>query len=108
MGEILRSKDDCKRPPAAGRGAPCHMGRPLSKAKPMASEGARPARFGPSPPLRGIARVPGDKSISHRALILAAMAVGRSRIAGLGEGEDVRATARALGAMGVGIARDGE
>ncbi|MFL6844050.1 MAG: 3-phosphoshikimate 1-carboxyvinyltransferase [Allosphingosinicella sp.] len=74
----------------------------------MASEGARPAIFGPSPPLRGTVRVPGDKSISHRALICAAMAVGRSRIAGLSEGEDVRATARALAAMGVRIGRGGE
>jgi 3-phosphoshikimate 1-carboxyvinyltransferase len=74
----------------------------------MASEGARPAKFGPSPPLRGTVRVPGDKSISHRALICAAMAVGRSRISGLSEGGDVRATARALAAMGARIARDGE
>ncbi|MBV9932244.1 MAG: 3-phosphoshikimate 1-carboxyvinyltransferase [Alphaproteobacteria bacterium] len=69
---------------------------------------ARPAAFGASPPLRGTARVPGDKSISHRALILAAMARGRSSITGLSAGDDVRATAAALGAMGVDIARDGE
>jgi 3-phosphoshikimate 1-carboxyvinyltransferase len=68
---------------------------------------ARPAVFGASPPLRGTARVPGDKSISHRALMLAAMARGRSRIEGLSEGEDVHATATALGAMGVRIERDG-
>jgi len=83
------------------------MGRPLSKAKPMSHSEARPGAFGASPPLRGTARVPGDKSISHRALMLAAMARGRSRIAGLSEGEDVRATAAALRAMGVAIARDG-
>ena len=83
------------------------MGRPLSKAKPMSQSEARPGAFGASPPLRGTARVPGDKSISHRALMLAAMARGRSRIEGLSEGEDVRATAAALGAMGVRIARDG-
>jgi 3-phosphoshikimate 1-carboxyvinyltransferase len=69
---------------------------------------ARPAAFGASPPLRGTARVPGDKSISHRALMLAAMARGRSRIDGLSEGEDVRATAAALRAMGVEIAREGD
>ncbi len=56
--------------------------------------------------LEGTLRIPGDKSISHRALMLGAMAIGESRIAGLLESEDVMATARALGAMGVGITRD--
>ena len=51
--------------------------------------------------------MPGDKSISHRALICAAMAAGRSRIDGLSDGHDVRATAAALGAMGVRIERQG-
>lgn len=51
-------------------------------------------------PLNGVARVPGDKSISHRALILSAMAVGESRIEGLLESEDVIATVAALWAMG--------
>lgn len=64
--------------------------------------------FRASAPLRGAARLPGDKSISHRALICAAMARGRSRIAGLSEGSDVAATAAALRAMGVAIGRDGE
>lgn len=73
----------------------------------MTTSEARPAAFGASPPLRGTARVPGDKSISHRALMLAAMARGRSRIDGLSEGEDVAATAAALRAMGVAIRRDG-
>jgi 3-phosphoshikimate 1-carboxyvinyltransferase len=63
--------------------------------------------FGACGPLRGTARVPGDKSISHRALICAAAAAGRSRIEGLSEGGDVRSTAAALEAMGVSIARDG-
>ncbi len=49
--------------------------------------------------------MPGDKSISHRALMFAAMAVGTSRIEGLLEGEDVLATAAALTAMGAHIAR---
>ncbi|HEX8261836.1 MAG TPA: 3-phosphoshikimate 1-carboxyvinyltransferase [Allosphingosinicella sp.] len=56
--------------------------------------------FGPAGPLRGTARVPGDKSISHRALMISALAVGRSRIEGLSRGEDVAATARAMQAMG--------
>jgi 3-phosphoshikimate 1-carboxyvinyltransferase len=83
------------------------MGRPLSKAKPMRDAGALRMEFGPAGPLRGTARVPGDKSISHRALMLAAMARGRSRIEGPCEGSDVHSTVAALRAMGVGIARDG-
>ncbi|HEX8222763.1 MAG TPA: 3-phosphoshikimate 1-carboxyvinyltransferase [Allosphingosinicella sp.] len=74
----------------------------------MAKSGPLPTAFGASGPLRGTARVPGDKSISHRALICAAMAVGQSRIEGLSEGSDVAATAAALRAMGVRIARDGD
>ena len=54
-------------------------------------------------PLRGEVRVPGDKSISHRAIMLAALAEGRSRIRGFLEGEDTRATARAFAQMGVRI-----
>jgi 3-phosphoshikimate 1-carboxyvinyltransferase len=73
----------------------------------MDLSGPRPTAFRASPPLRGTIRVPGDKSISHRALICAAMARGRSRIDGLSEGGDVGSTAAALGAMGVRIARDG-
>ena len=57
--------------------------------------------------LSGAMRVPGDKSISHRALIVSALAVGESRIDGLLEGEDVLATAAALGALGAPAARDG-
>jgi len=57
-------------------------------------------QLGGSPPLIGSASVPGDKSISHRALILAALARGRSRIHGLGNGADVAATRAALEAMG--------
>ena len=53
--------------------------------------------------LSGTARVPGDKSISHRALILAALAVGESRIEGLNDGADVLATIGALRAMGARI-----
>ncbi len=56
-------------------------------------------------PLTGRARVPGDKSISHRALILGALAVGTSRISGLLEGEDVLNTAKAMQALGARVAR---
>jgi 3-phosphoshikimate 1-carboxyvinyltransferase len=60
--------------------------------------------------LRGEVRVPGDKSISHRAIMLAAIAEGTSRITGFLEGEDTRATARAFAQMGVRIeaSRDNE
>ncbi len=57
----------------------------------------------PGGALRGEAAVPGDKSCSHRALILAAMATGESRIHGLLESDDVLATARAVEALGVEI-----
>jgi 3-phosphoshikimate 1-carboxyvinyltransferase len=61
----------------------------------------------PAMPLAGRLRVPGDKSISHRALMLAALAVGRTEITGLLEGEDVLATARALAALGAAVTRLG-
>ena len=69
-----------------------------------------PRRFLPAGPLRGTVRVPGDKSISHRALMLGALAGGETRVRGLLEGEDVLATAAAMRAMGADIARraDGE
>lgn len=54
-------------------------------------------------PLRGDVRVPGDKSISHRAVMFAALADGTSRIRGFLEGEDTRATARIFAQMGVRI-----
>ena len=59
-------------------------------------------------PLSGTIRVPGDKSISHRALMLGALAVGRTEIEGLLEGEDVLCTAAAMRAMGAGIERLGD
>jgi 3-phosphoshikimate 1-carboxyvinyltransferase len=52
--------------------------------------------------------VPGDKSISHRALILGALAVGETRISGLLEGEDVLNTAKAMKALGAQVERTGE
>jgi 3-phosphoshikimate 1-carboxyvinyltransferase len=61
-----------------------------------------------SVPLRGSCEVPGDKSISHRALILASLARGESRLFGLSRGGDVRNTARALRALGVEMGRWGE
>jgi 3-phosphoshikimate 1-carboxyvinyltransferase len=60
-----------------------------------------------SGPLRGRVRVPGDKSISHRALILGALAVGETRISGLLEGEDVLNTGKAVRALGAQVERTG-
>ena len=54
-------------------------------------------------PLTGEAHVPGDKSISHRALILGALAVGETKITGLLEGEDVLDTAKAMRAFGAEV-----
>ena len=65
----------------------------------------RPRAFWAARPLTGRVTVPGDKSISHRALMLSALAVGESTITGLLEGEDVLATAAAMRAMGVQIER---
>ncbi|WP_454886895.1 3-phosphoshikimate 1-carboxyvinyltransferase [Sphingomonas oryzagri] len=67
---------------------------------------ATPLRLVASGPLSGRVRVPGDKSISHRSLMLSAVAVGTSRVEGLLEGEDVLATAQAMRAMGASIVRD--
>lgn len=61
--------------------------------------------FASQGPLRGTIRVPGDKSISHRALMFAGLAVGQSRITGLLEGEDVLATAAAMRQFGADIVR---
>ncbi len=58
-----------------------------------------------SPRLEGRVRVPGDKSISHRALMFGAMAIGETIISGLLEGEDVINTARAMAALGVRVER---
>ncbi len=72
------------------------MTHPASK--PLASR--RPAA-----PLSGALRVPGDKSISHRALMFGALAVGETRITGLLEGEDVLRTAAAMQALGAEVVR---
>ncbi|MBV9828379.1 MAG: 3-phosphoshikimate 1-carboxyvinyltransferase [Alphaproteobacteria bacterium] len=71
------------------------MPRPLQASRPKAS-------------LYGTVRVPGDKSISHRALMLGALAIGRTEITGLLEGEDVLATAAAMRAVGADIARQAD
>ena len=60
------------------------------------------------PPLRGRVRVPGDKSIGHRALLIGALCDGDVAVTGLSDGEDNRSSARILGQMGVVIERHGE
>ncbi len=69
---------------------------------------ARNMLFEPGAALCGTVTVPGDKSISHRSLMLSALAVGESRVSGLLEGEDVLATAAAMRALGASIERDSD
>lgn len=59
--------------------------------------------YGPSGPLCGTLRVPGDKSISHRAVLFAAMARGASRLTGVLDSDDVRATLNAVSALGARV-----
>lgn len=59
-------------------------------------------------PLRGRVRAPGDKSISHRSLILGALATGVTEIEGLLEGDDVKRTAQAMQAFGAEVTREGD
>jgi 3-phosphoshikimate 1-carboxyvinyltransferase len=77
-----------------------HSDRPADQKTPLEARS--------SGPLIGKARVPGDKSISHRALILGALAVGETRISGLLEGEDVLNTAKAMRALGARVERTGD
>lgn len=72
------------------------------------SDQTRPLQSRASGPLTGKVRVPGDKSISHRALILGALAVGQTRISGLLEGEDVLNTAKSMQALGARVKRTGD
>ena len=58
--------------------------------------------------VQGVIRVPGDKSISHRALILSSIASGVSRVKGLSTAADVQSTLRALGDIGISIKKDSE
>ncbi|HEY5434608.1 MAG TPA: 3-phosphoshikimate 1-carboxyvinyltransferase [Candidatus Limnocylindrales bacterium] len=68
---------------------------------------AGPITVRPARRLRGEIRLPGDKSISHRALLLALLAAGESRITGAGDGRDVRATAGVVTALGASLTRTG-
>ena len=70
-------------------------------------EAARPLSAKRLGPLKGTIRPPGDKSISHRSLMLGTLAVGETAIEGLLEGEDVLATAAAMRAFGATVTRTG-
>src|SRR5437762_7864678 len=86
--------------PRSGRG--CMPDDPLHRS-------AAPLVAGrPAAPLTGTITVPGDKSISHRALMFGALAIGRTEIRGLLEGEDVLATAAALRVMGADVVREAD
>src|ERR1019366_1612405 len=85
-----------------------HMHRSCSKRRGMKAPAPRPLVAGrPAVPLHGTLRVPGDKSISHRALMFGALAVGETRISGLLEGEDVLRTAAAMRALGAEVVQTG-
>ena len=93
------------RPPLTAR--PVRIGNLPRTLKGLWMPQARPLKGRRSPALRGMATVPGDKSISHRALILGGMALGETRISGLLEAEDVLNTAEAVRAFGAQVVRQG-
>lgn len=65
-------------------------------------------RASPSGPIQGQAAIPGDKSLSHRALVIGALAKGETRIAGSLEADDVMATVEALRAFGIDVTKQGD
>ena len=73
-----------------------------------ASADPQPLTASPGSSLRGSLKPPGDKSISHRAMILGLLAIGETRVEGLLEGDDVLRTAAAAEALGAGVERLGE
>ena len=90
-------------PPQAGRP---RAGNPFVSTAHSISSIPLPVSAGPGASLNGRLRVPGDKSISHRALILGLLAIGETRIVGLLEGDDVLRTAEACRALGAGVVRE--
>ena len=93
------------------RGRACYPA-PMQTEVPSSPARARPHAMliaeAPASGLAGRIRVPGDKSISHRALMFAGLAIGETRIEGLLEGEDVLRTAAAMRALGATVERLGE
>ena len=105
---VPKTKADRRAPVRAAAGRPTIAGvfpRAKRKPRPLSSLEPTPARARKSGALTGRVRAPGDKSTSHRALILGLLAVGETRIEGLLEGEDVIATARATRALGAEVER---
>lgn len=81
--------------------------RNLKTSSMQSDQSAKPLSARRSGPLKGTIRPPGDKSISHRALMLGALAVGETTVEGLLEGEDVLSTAAAMRAFGATVTRTG-
>jgi 3-phosphoshikimate 1-carboxyvinyltransferase len=92
--------------PAAGQPQRDAAGQPQADAAGHADQEALVVRRAAR--RRGRPQLPGDKSISHRALLLALLAAGESRIAAAGDGEDVRSTARLVAALGADVERTRE
>ena len=82
--------------------------REAAEPPPATEDGVTVLLSRPCGPLKGRTAVPGDKSISHRALLLGAVAVGRTRVAGLLESDDVLRTVAALRALGAAPRRNGD
>jgi 3-phosphoshikimate 1-carboxyvinyltransferase len=74
----------------------------------LPSDSASSLRAARGGPLKGVVRAPGDKSVSHRAMILGALASGTTTVDGLLEGADVLATAAAMAAFGARVEREGD
>ena len=92
--------------PAGGRRGRSAAPASVSQGSTRSVAVLQPLMSGTAGPLAGNARVPGDKSISHRALMVGALAVGESEIHGLLEGEDVLRSAAAMRALGAEAWRD--
>ena len=98
-----RPRQGPPRRPRPGAAAPAARRDDRHGAPPSAATSTTPTTSSSCVPPRGCAarpRLPGDKSISHRALLLALLAAGESRIAGAGDGDDVRSTAGIVAALG--------
>src|SRR3954447_22808931 len=83
------------------------LGRAFDTEVALSNAASSPLTARRAGPLAGSVRVPGDKSISHRALIFGALAVGETRISGMLEGEDVLNTGKAMAALGANVERMG-
>src|SRR6201999_4027616 len=106
-GREVAKRAPLPREGAAVKSKPPRRNRQLAEARsyPMTAAQMTARRAGP---LKGRLRAPGDKSISHRALILGALAHGVTQVEGLLEGEDVKRSATAIRAFGADVERLGE